>query len=107
MNRRREKRRIAEGGIPSGAIAADTTQQVHLSPYGSAKKFYVDVRFKCKDCGVDEVWTGEEQKWFYEVAKGSLYATAVRCRDCRNRVAEQNELQRKLMSAANENKKKS
>ncbi len=104
MNRRREKRRIAEGGLPLGAVAADTTQQLHVSPYGSTKKFYVDVHFKCKDCGVEEVWTGEQQKWFYEVAKGSLYATAVRCRDCRNSLDEQLELQRKQMEAANQAK---
>ncbi|TWU50700.1 hypothetical protein Poly51_39930 [Rubripirellula tenax] len=91
--------------MPPGAVAADTTQQVHVSPYGSAKKFYVDVAFKCKDCGADEVWTGEQQKWFYEVAKGSLYATAVRCRDCRNRLNDQRELQRKQMDAADEAKR--
>jgi transposase-like protein len=105
MNRRREKRRIAEGGLPPGAVAADTTQQVHVSPYGSAKKFYVDIHFKCKDCGVDDTWTAAQQKWFYECAKGSLYATAIRCRDCRNRFNDKRELQRKQMDAANDVKR--
>ncbi|NOZ39167.1 MAG: hypothetical protein GXP24_02935 [Planctomycetes bacterium] len=100
MSRRREKRRIADGGLPPGAVIANTSQQIHVSPYGSAKKFYVDIHFKCKDCGVEDVWTGSQQKWFYEVAKGSLYATAVRCRPCRIRFNEQRGLQREQMDAA-------
>lgn len=100
MSHRREKRRIADGGLPHGAVAADTSQQVPINSYGSPKKFYVDIPFKCKDCGREEVWTAEQQKWFYEVAKGSLHATAVRCRECRTRRNEQKELQRQQMVAA-------
>lgn len=99
MNRRREKRRIANGGLPPGAVAADTSRQVPISTYGAPKTFYVDVPFKCRDCGSEEVWTAKHQKWFYEVAKGSLHATAVRCRDCRNRLKDEKEQQRKLMAA--------
>ena len=99
MNRRREKRRIANGGLPPGAAAADTSQQVPINT-GSPKTFYVDVKFKCQDCGSEEVWTAQQQKWFYEVAKGSLHATAVRCRDCRNRLKDQKELQRQQMQDA-------
>jgi len=97
MNRRREKRRIANGGPPPGAVSADTTQQIPINTYGSPKTYYVDIEFKCRDCGSDEVWTAKQQKWFYEVAKGSLHATAVRCRDCRNRVRDEKELQRQQM----------
>ena len=79
MNRRREKRRIANGGLPPRAVAADTNQQVPISPYGSKKPFYVDLPFKCEDCGSEEVWTAEQQKWYYEEAKGTLYATSKRC----------------------------
>jgi hypothetical protein len=39
----------------------------------------------CKDCGVSEVWTPRQQKWFYEIAKGYPFATATRCRACRRR----------------------
>ncbi|WP_145349289.1 zinc-ribbon domain containing protein [Rosistilla ulvae] len=102
MNRRRQKRRIAEGGLPPGAVAADTTRQVPISSYGSPKTFYVDVAFKCCDCGSDEVWTAKQQKWFYETAKGSLHATAVRCRECRNRLKDAKELQRKQMQSADD-----
>ncbi len=100
MSHRREKRRIADGGLPPGAVAADTSQQVPISSYGSPKKFYFDIPFECKDCGRKEVWTAAQQKWFYEVAKGSLYATAVRCRDCRTRLKAQQERQREQLDAA-------
>ncbi len=102
MNRRREKRRIANGGLPPGAVAADTSQQLPINTYGSPKTFYVDVAFKCSDCGSDEVWTAKQQKWFYEIAKGSLHATAVRCRDCRNRLKDLKELQRQQMQVADD-----
>jgi hypothetical protein len=45
--------------------------------------YYVDRPFRCVDCGKEEMWTGTQQKWWYEVAKGFAYSTAVRCRLCR------------------------
>lgn len=102
MNRRREKRRIANGGLPPGAIAADTNKQEPVSPYGSRKPFYVDFPFKCEDCGREEVWTAEQQKWYYEEAKGTLYATAKRCRNCRNQAREAKAIQRAKMKRSDE-----
>lgn len=46
---------------------------------------YVDRPFRCVDCGKQEVWTGTQQKWWYEVAKGFAYSTAIRCRLCRRK----------------------
>ena len=45
--------------------------------------YYIDRPFRCVDCGKEEVWTGTQQKWWYEVAKGFAYSTAIRCRLCR------------------------
>jgi len=45
--------------------------------------YYVDRPFRCVDCGKEEVWTGTQQKWWYEVANGFAYSSAVRCRLCR------------------------
>jgi len=63
-----------------------------LAPYNSygvpdfvARGFYVDMPFLCKDCGKDELWTGTQQKWWYEVAKGSVYSGPLRCRACRRK----------------------
>jgi len=32
--------------------------------------YYVDTPFRCVDCNKEEIWTGTQQKWWYEVAKG-------------------------------------
>ena len=100
MSRRRRKRNIAKRRRPPGAIDADISQQVPINTYGGPKTFYIDQRFKCKDCGKRETWTASDQKWFYEVAKGSLHATAVRCRDCRKTIKARKEIQRQQMDAA-------
>jgi len=61
-----------------------------LAPFNSygppdwyQRGYYLDKPFKCKDCGVDEVWTATQQKWWYEVAKGQPFSHAIRCRACR------------------------
>lgn len=90
---KREQRRLNQldeagrlvGGVelPRGAIPADPAEQVPNNSYSPPPEYYLDIEFACKECGRKEVWTARQQKWFYEVAKGSLYATAVHCRECR------------------------
>ena len=46
-------------------------------------EYYVDKPFICDRCGASEVWTAEQQKWWYEVAHGSIYSGANTCRKCR------------------------
>lgn len=58
--------------------------------------YYVDRPFRCADCGKGEVWTGTQQKWWYEVAKGFVYTTAVRCRLCRRKKREQSNESRRV-----------
>ena len=80
---RKSKRDAKKSAFPEGAVMADLSQQVPNNSYGPPVLFYVDKPFKCIDCGKNEIWTAQQQQWYYEVAKGSLYATAVRCRSCR------------------------
>jgi len=83
--------RLANGeGLPEGAIAADLSQQAPNNSY-SGLLYYVDQPFTCVDCRAEEVWTATQQKWYYEVAKGSIYGRAIRCRKCRQRVNSQRE----------------
>jgi hypothetical protein len=63
-----------------------------LAPHGSYSRpdfvrrgYYVDQPFVCQACGVSQTWTAAQQKWWYEVAKGSLFSTAKLCRSCRRR----------------------
>lgn len=70
--------------LPPGAVVADVSQQVSWNSWnGWQPPYYADVEFVCVDCGVEETWTAEDQKWYYEVAKGSLYDRAGRCLACR------------------------
>jgi hypothetical protein len=70
---------------PKGAIPANFAGLGLLHPYALAPYYYVDKPFVCRDCGIDQVWRARQQKWFYEVAKGALAATAVRCLPCRRK----------------------
>src|SRR6188768_3827945 len=71
--------RIAYGEvIPEGAVAADLSQQAPNNTY-DPRTYYVDQPFQCVDCGKEEVWTASQQKWYCEVAKGSIYGQARRC----------------------------
>ena len=106
MTRRRRKRENAQTpdsarSIPRGAIPADQSKQSANNSY-FPPEYYEDIPFTCRDCGAEEVWTAEQQQWFYEVAKGSIYATAVRCRACRNRVAAEKKRQRQQMEDADQ-----
>jgi len=91
MSRRRKKRNVAEmsdheRALARGAIPADPAKQAPNNSY-SPPEYYEDIAFTCRDCGAEEVWTAEQQQWYYEVAKGPIYATAVRCRECRKKNA--------------------
>jgi len=68
--------------IPHEAIGADMTKNALHNSYWP-KAWYRDEQFKCKDCGRDEVWTAESQRWWFEVAKGQINSGATRCRPCR------------------------
>jgi hypothetical protein len=68
-------------------IPADLAAQVKNNSY-CPPLYYDDIRFKCADCGADEVWTSEQQQWWYEVAKGPIFSKAIRCRACRNKLCD-------------------
>lgn len=109
MSRRREKKLKAEPPAlkppgPVRAIAADMSKQVPNNSWGPPVMAYFDIAYRCRDCCKEEVCTAEQQKWYYEEAKGSLYAKAVRCRDCQKRINEQKRLQRQRMANAESGK---
>lgn len=65
-------------------VIADLSQQAPHNSYAGGPLYYEDRPFRCVDCGCEEVWTAEQQKWWYETAKGPIYSTAVRCHACRD-----------------------
>jgi len=70
-----------------GRLSADLSQQASNNSY-DPPLYYEDIEFRCISCRSYEVWTAKQQKWWYEVAKGSIYSTAIRCRACRQTLRE-------------------
>ena len=69
--------------LPPGAVMADASQLAHNNTYSPLPRFYVDKVVTCRECGTEEVWPADRQKWWYEVAKGNINTEAVLCRSCR------------------------
>jgi Probable zinc-ribbon domain len=71
-----------------GGLIVDPTALAQNNSYSEPEfmklGYYLDKPFNCAACKSQEVWTAAQQKWWYEVAKGSLFATAKFCRTCRN-----------------------
>ena len=78
---------LAMGGLP---VNHDL-----LAPYNSygppefiVRGYYLDQPFSCANCDSEGIWTSAQQKWWYEVAKGSVYSIARLCRMCRRKERE-------------------
>ncbi|TWT38606.1 zinc-ribbon domain containing protein [Blastopirellula retiformator] len=71
-----------------GNLPCDRSQLAYFNSYGEpdfVADGYQDREFRCIDCGAEETWKAAAQKWWYEVAKGSVWSYANRCRTCRRR----------------------
>jgi len=79
-------------------IEAGREQLLHNNTYSFLPKFYLDKPFSCKDCGTKEIWTAIKQKWWYEVAKGHIDSTAVRCMKCRMKKRREKEQHKQHMA---------
>jgi len=80
------ERRLREAAL-NNAVLVDSSA---LAPYESPippdfvqRGYYLEAPFTCASCGSDQVWTAAQQKWWYEVAKGSIYSRPKLCRTCR------------------------
>ena len=65
------------------ALAVDYDKLSHMNTYGELPEYYIDRPFTCRKCGKREIWKAKDQKWYYEEAKGDIYAVAVECHTCR------------------------
>lgn len=66
------------------------------TPEFVVRGFYVDMPFACKACDKPQIWTANQQKWWYESAKGDVWTIAVLCRPCRLRERSRKEAARKV-----------
>ena len=91
-----QDRQLGNQEVPPGAIRANLDKQAPNNSY-DVLAHYADKEFICVDCGKREVWTAKQQQWWYEVAKGPIQSTAVRCHVCRRRRREEKQRQREHM----------
>ncbi|MDY6974547.1 MAG: zinc-ribbon domain containing protein [Thermodesulfobacteriota bacterium] len=81
---------------PPDSVMADHSQLAHNNTYAPLPLFYVDKLVVCRNCGTEEVWPAERQKWWYEVAKGNIFTEAVLCRACRKKEKERKNEARRI-----------
>jgi len=75
-----ERLRLGEVEVnPSALSPRSSYSQTEFESRGT----YAPISFVCQDCGKPEVWTPNQQKWWYEIAKGDKNTVASRCRPCR------------------------
>ena len=79
--------------LPQRAVGANVEQQAPNNSF-SPPLYYVDKPFRCVDCGKEEVWTANQQKWYYEVAKGSIYGQGIDVAPAEEKGDELNSLRR-------------
>lgn len=97
---RRLQRERAERNRPCEPLAVHPDRLAPDGSYGVpdfvTRGTYIDKPFICADCGVRENWRASQQRWWYEVAKGGVWTTAMRCRACRRRERERRENARRV-----------
>lgn len=85
------RRRVNPPEIPGTGrkeIPADLTKHVPQNVFGYVPAVYVDEEYICGGCGKPSVWTAEDQKWYYETAKGRVFARHSRCDACRKAMSD-------------------
>jgi len=71
--------------LPRGAVAGDVSRQDFCTAHHTPKYFYVDERRRCIQCGDGFVFTGREQKYWYETRRFNFGSVPIRCPRCRRR----------------------
>ena len=78
-------------------VKANLSKQTPNNSY-SPPLHYEDIRFKCRDCGVECVWPAEQQRLWYEEWGGPIQSTAVRCLTCRQNLRREKKEQKEHMA---------
>lgn len=72
---------------PTGSLAVNRANLAGYNSYDEPlfvqRGWYQDHPFTCRDCGAEQIWTAAQQRWWYEVCKGQVFSSAVRCWACR------------------------
>jgi Probable zinc-ribbon domain len=106
QEQQKQAKKLAVQEAALQAMTAQGTEPVDrtaLAPHNSydepdfvKRGYYLDHPFTCAGCCRQEVWTAKQQKWWYEVAKGSVFSTAKFCRTCRHQEQDRREEARRI-----------
>jgi hypothetical protein len=69
--------------VPKGAVPGDVSKQVFCSACHEPKYFYVDETRTCVQCASRFIFSGAEQKYWYETRKFNFHSVPIRCKSCR------------------------
>lgn len=89
--------------VNAASLAPDNS---YSTPEFVERGHYVDIPFECEACGTPQTWTATQQKWWYEIAKGSRWTTARMCRPCRQRERARRAEARRVSEEGVEHKKR-
>jgi predicted RNA-binding Zn-ribbon protein involved in translation (DUF1610 family) len=95
--KRDAKANLFKRPIPDWAVSVNQAEVHHHSMAFDIPLLYIDKEFICKDCGAKEIWAAKQQKWWYEIAKGALETTAIRCSSCGRKIKAEKESQKSHM----------
>ena len=89
----------SEAEIPDDAIPIDPSL-INLRNSWDRPTCFQAKTFYCRDCGLSQLWTAEDQQWNYETIGACFRSTALRCLPCRKQEQERKRLAR--MAAGHE-----
>ena len=85
--------------LPNGAVEGDVAKQVFCNLCHVPKYFYVDESRTCIQCGDNFIFSGSEQKFWYEVRQFNFHSIPVRCHRCRRQRRTEHALREQIGSA--------
>ena len=84
------QRKSGDKGTSASLNQRIPVNRAALAPFNSygvpdfvTRGFYQDEAFTCRQCGSENIWLAKQQHWWFEIAKGYVYSTAILCRACR------------------------
>lgn len=90
VSRKRKRKptvELPDESSPGGRVPVDfsalSNKGITMWPEDLRRGYYEDIPFTCVDCKTPQVWTGAQQKWWFEVMKAYVWSVARRCRACR------------------------
>ena len=95
---KRKKRVSLLADIEINRVKVNSANVTHTSTMYDIPEYYVDLEFKCGDCGVYSVWWANDQKWWHEIKGNPLEKVAIRCKKCRDFIKEKKQVQKEHMA---------